>query len=503
MARNAEGTAASLREESGECAASGDGRILAGFALPHPPLIVPGVGRGQEQAIQPTIDAYREVARRISALSPDVLILSSPHAPLYRDGFYVAAAEHVAGTMAQFRAPQEAVQAAGDPSLARAVADAAARAGLAVGFDPSATYELDHASFIPLYFLKEALPRMRVVVVGLSGLTAADHRRFGCAVAEAVQSSGCRAVYLASGDLSHKLKADGPYGFAPEGPQLDAAIAHAFEGHGLEALFGFDEAFCEAAAECGLRSFQMMVGAVEQQNRADGLPADAGTSELLSYEGPFGVGYAVAEMRPGCPGVSAEGEREAAREGAAPTAQDQPDPYVALAREAVEAYVAEGRIATIPTDAPPELTDRRAGVFVSLHEGGQLRGCIGTIAPTAPSIAEEIIRNGMAAATRDPRFRPVAADELDYLDYSVDVLADPEPIDGPDRLDPRRYGVIVTQGQRRGLLLPNLEGVETVADQLAIAKQKAGIDPDDDRVQLERFEVVRHRRGGQPRKSAR
>jgi AmmeMemoRadiSam system protein A len=176
------------------------------------------------------------------------------------------------------------------------------------------------------------------------------------------------------------------------------------------------------------------------------------------------------------------------------------DPYIALARLSVETFVRTGKPAALPADTPSELLSRRAGVFVSLHERGDLRGCIGTIAATRGSIAQEIIQNGISACSRDPRFDPVRPDELDYLEYSVDVLGDAEPIDSPSELNPERYGVIVTKGWKRGLLLPNLDGVDTVELQLAIAKQKAGIDPRDGRVQLERFEVVRHTAGGAARR---
>ena len=152
-----------------------------------------------------------------------------------------------------------------------------------------------------------------------------------------------------------------------------------------------------------------------------------------------------------------------------------------------------------PDDLPDEMLHQRAGAFVSIHEHGQLRGCIGTIAPTCSCIADEIIANGISASTRDPRFDPITPDELDYLEISVDVLAPAEPVNSPEELDPKRYGVIVTKGYRRGLLLPNLEGVDTVEEQLAIAKRKAGISPYDDDVELERFEVVRHERGGEAR----
>lgn len=171
--------------------------------------------------------------------------------------------------------------------------------------------------------------------------------------------------------------------------------------------------------------------------------------------------------------------------------RNQEDDYVRLARAAIEAYVRAGQKLQMPEGLPREMRERRAGVFVSLKKGGMLRGCIGTIRAVCPSIAEEIIENAISAAARDPRFYPVGEGELAELAVSVDVLGDAEKIDSPADLDVKRYGVIVTKGSRRGLLLPNLEGVDTVEEQIAIAKQKAGIGEREEAV-LERFEVVRH-----------
>ena len=231
--------------------------------------------------------------------------------------------------------------------------------------------------------------------------------------------------------------------------------------------------------------------------------------ELLSCEGPFGVGYAVAAFeRAVDAGENARGdvveggatEDDAARGVAAEdAAAPAVDPYVALARASVEGFVRTGRPIKVPDDTPRELLESRAGVFVSLHEDGELRGCIGTIEPTRKSVAEEIVRNGVAACSEDPRFPPVREEELDYLELSVDVLFPAEPIASEDELDPVRYGVIVSKGWRRGLLLPNLEGVDTVEQQVAIAKRKAGIGLGERGVRLERFEVVRHERGGEAR----
>ena len=168
------------------------------------------------------------------------------------------------------------------------------------------------------------------------------------------------------------------------------------------------------------------------------------------------------------------------------------DSYVKLARQSLTAYIKNGESINVPDNLPPEMTERKAGVFVSLHEGEHLRGCIGTIAPTQENIALEIIENAVSAATRDPRFPQVRADEIDELEISVDVLGPTEKINDKSQLEVKRYGVIVTKGWHRGLLLPNLEGVDTIDYQLAIAKQKAGLDPDEENVELERFEVVRH-----------
>lgn len=161
-----------------------------------------------------------------------------------------------------------------------------------------------------------------------------------------------------------------------------------------------------------------------------------------------------------------------------------------LAKETVEAFTRDGTVVRCPEDVPDELTGR-AGVFVSLKKRGELRGCIGTIEPTQESAASEIIRNAVCAATQDPRFHPVAENELDELSYSVDVLTTPEPTT-PEELDAKKYGVIVQSGSRKGLLLPDLDGVDTPQEQIAIAKRKAQI-AQDEPFQLSRFEVIRYR----------
>lgn len=172
------------------------------------------------------------------------------------------------------------------------------------------------------------------------------------------------------------------------------------------------------------------------------------------------------------------------------TSGSTPHPLVTLARQTIEEYIQHRRRLTPPQELTPEM-QAQAGVFVSLHRHGELRGCIGTFYPTTRNVAEEVIQNAISAATRDPRFYPLTPQELADLEISVDVLSTPEPVAGPQDLDPRKYGVIVQAGGRRGLLLPDLEGVDTVEEQIAICRRKAGIGPHEP-VQLYRFTVSRY-----------
>ncbi|MEW6115892.1 MAG: AmmeMemoRadiSam system protein A [Nitrospirota bacterium] len=166
--------------------------------------------------------------------------------------------------------------------------------------------------------------------------------------------------------------------------------------------------------------------------------------------------------------------------------------YAALARKAVEEYITSRKVLSVPEELPEELR-QRAGVFVCLKRHGELRGCIGTFLPTCENIYQEIVKNAIAAATEDPRFYPLQADELADVDYTVDVLSPPEKVNDLSELDPKKYGVIVVKGYHKGLLLPDLEGVDTVDEQLRITKLKAGIHPADSDVEIFRFEVKRYK----------
>ena len=457
--------------------------IVGAFALPHPPLIIPAVGCGRERAIDATIRSMEEVSRRVAALSPDTVVISSPHTAIYRDYFHVSPGAGAKGSFAGFGAPQAAYAVLYDQQFTSALSREADALGLSCGCDYERDPRLDHATMIAVHFACAHIPDVPIVRIGFSGLGVREHYRVGRLIQKVSDDLGRRVVYIASGDLSHKLKEDGPYGFMPEGPVFDERVCRDFASADLADLLAIEPSLAERAAECGLRSFQMMVGALDHM---------AVTGELMSYEGPYGVGYGVAAFEVKGPSdedrLAGYNEVRAARLAAT---KDAEDPYVRLARLSLESYVRDGVRITVPEGLPADLTSRRAGCFVSLKIDGNLRGCIGTIAPTQSTLAAEIVANAISAGTRDPRFSPVRSAELADIVYDVDVLGEPEPAT-VGALDPKRYGVIVSSHGRRGLLLPDLDGVDTVEEQLRIAAQKGGIDLDFDDYWIDRFEVVRH-----------
>jgi len=458
--------------------------IPGAIIVPHPPLIIPAVGGGRERGIQSTVDAYRAAAKRVAAWEPDALVVTTPHSVMYSDYFHISPGLAASGDMRSFGAASTRLDVRYDTELRREAIALAEAAGIAAGTLGERDASIDHGTFIPLWFLRAEGVDCPIVRVGLSGFSPLEHYRLGVCLARAAEKLGRRAVFVASGDLSHKLRRDGPYGFAQEGPVYDEQVTQAMASGDFLRFLTMDQGLCDRAAECGQRSFQIMAGAL------DGLAVEP---ELLSHEGPFGVGYGVAvftvtgrddSRRFENAYIAAQRNRLAARKAAE-------DPWVKLARLSLETYVRTGRpLDRLPDGLPDEMLRARAGSFVSLHAGGALRGCIGTTAPTTESVAWEIVQNAVSACSRDPRFPPVRASELEGIEYSVDVLGAPEPIDSPAQLDVKRYGVIVSRGARRGLLLPDLEGVDTVDEQIDIARRKGGIAAGEP-VRLERFEVVR------------
>jgi AmmeMemoRadiSam system protein A/AmmeMemoRadiSam system protein B len=438
--------------------------VFSGIA-PHPPIMVPEVGRESIANVVDSIDAMSELTKRLIESGAESVILISPHAALEADSFVAYEGPHVSGDFSRFNAPGTYFTTPIDEELLAAIKKAAASEQYEVTTLPE--HDLDHGTAVPLYFLLKNGWRGKVVTLGYSFLSNQDHLRFGSCIRKAVDEVGRRVAFIASGDLSHRLKPQAPAGYNPNAHVFDEQVVEALRSNEPERIVDIDSNLRRLAGECGFRSMLVAIGASSE------LPLSC---EVLSYEAPFGVGYLVAQLT-----------NQAVR----PDTQRISLPR--LAREAVETFVRSGKILS-PPRSTDEFLSSPAPCFVSLKTlNGELRGCIGTIEPSRDTLAQEIIANAISAATNDPRFEPVRPQELSNLRYSVDVLFPPEET-GMSDLDPSKFGVIVEDesGARRGLLLPDIPGIDNAQQQVDIAARKAGIRRDEP-IRLYRFKVERFR----------
>ena len=267
--------------------------LKAAYIVPHPPLAVAEIGRGEEKEISDTLEGFREVARRIAAHKPDTLLFISPHSAYYGDWVYLGAGTGARGTFGKFGASRLSFSLSYDVDFREAIVSEAQVSGIPAGCVSETPRELDHGVLVPLYFIEKELSASsyRAVSIGGSGLPRDSLLAFGRCLARAAAGREGTSILVASGDLSHKLKEDGPYGFDPAGPVFDAAFGDVVRSGKPLGFAGIDPKTSEAAAECGLSGFIMLAAALDETESLDG---GGFTSELLSLEGPFGVGYGVA-----------------------------------------------------------------------------------------------------------------------------------------------------------------------------------------------------------------
>ncbi len=262
--------------------------ILSAYLMPHPPVILPEVGRGEEAKISATANAMRHAASLIEAQNPETIVIVSPHADIYRDYFAISPGHSAQGDMSRFGAPQISFDVKYDTEFTDWMEDLACEEGFPAGMQ-GASSPLDHGLMIPLHFINERYNSYKLVRAGISGLSPIAHYRFGALISQAAEALSRRTVFIASGDLSHRLRADGPYGLSPDGAAFDERVTKALAAGDLESFLSYAPDFCESAGECGLRSLHVLAGVIDET------PV---TTELLSYEGPFGVGYAVCALHP-------------------------------------------------------------------------------------------------------------------------------------------------------------------------------------------------------------
>lgn len=464
---------------------------LQGFyLLPHPPIIIPEVGKGEEKKISTTSESLYSIGKDIAGKMPDTIVVITPHGTMFQDAIALSYEDEISGDLKNFRVSNFNMKVAINKALTSKIYELAYKEKI-----PSVTVTnfilsnynislyLDHGAIVPLYFINKYYNNYKLVHITYTALSDIDLYKFGICISKAVEELEENAVLIASGDLSHKLKEDGPYGLDPSGEKFDKEFLHYLQKGDVKGVFTIDKKTIRNAGECGRRSTAILLGALDEKKF---------NGDLLSYEGTFGVGYGVMKFNIISEDSSKLEQLEAIRRETLEKRKNIRDPYVKLAIESLSTYLKTGKeLEQIPDYVTEEMRNLKRGVFVSLKKHESLRGCIGTIFPVTNSVAEEIIRNAIEAGINDPRFNEVEEEELEDIAFSVDVLTESEP-SNKEELNPKEYGVIVSYKGRRGLLLPDLEGVDTVEQQLSIALEKAGISPYEE-YEIEKFKVIRHK----------
>ena len=454
---------------------------LVGIA-PHPPIIIPEIGRAELGKAMKTVKGMRALGAIVADAGPECLIIITPHGPVHREGPTIQAAKHLNGSFARFGYPDLQLGFETDIELLEQLKKHTLDSRLKPIFLGSDTYrndseQLDHGALVPLFYLREAGIQAPGLHITFGFNENRDQYHFGQALRRAIEERGLKTVIIASGDLSHRLIPGAPAGYSKRGAEYDQQLVNLIAESRTEEIINMDSRLVEEAGECGLRSLIIALGTLGE---------DSYRSEIISYEGPFGVGYLVAALRPTAKeAVSGDSKSTA---GQKQVKELNPAHF---ARKVLELYF-KGETAESHEGDLPEIFSRQAGTFVSLKKKGALRGCIGTFEPTRQTLAEEIKANAISAALKDPRFAPLKADELNDLDIAVDVLGELEKVENEAELNPKEFGIYIRSGYRSALLLPDLEGVDTVGKQLEITRQKAGIGPSEP-IEIYRFQVTRYK----------
>ncbi len=441
--------------------------VVCAVLTPHAPVIVPEVGG--ERCAAATCRAMREVARCVVNHNPDAIVMVSPHAPRRSGVFGIWADDLMAGSFELFGAPQARASFPNDRRLGQSIMAEARARNVQTWLIRHRT--LDHGALVPLWFLAEAGWAGPVVLASLNYPEEGGLTSLGEAIAAAAQRLSRRIAMVASGDMSHRLSGEAPSGFHPDAHRFEEEFIKCLQAGELRKLLNLEPALRELAAEDAVDS--TVVAAAAAGWKADG-------HAVLSYEHPFGVGYGVAVLFSAATPSPATANAVTSQAGAI---------LPGIARRSVTAALLAS---ADPVPAAPEkYLNQASGVFVTIRlNHGELRGCIGTLQPVHSTMVEETWCNARTAAFQDARFAPVTAAELADIKFEVSVVHALEDADEAG-LNPDRFGVIVSTGDgRRGVLLPGIEEIRTVKQQLQLARRKGGIDADE-RVNIQRFQVNR------------
>ncbi len=466
--------------------------ILAGYLMPHAPVFLEAIGHEQIRSVERTTESMHQSGKSIKELDPDMIVFVSPHGPVFSDAIAVYDLATYKGDFHTFGEFDLEYKFNVESAYLKTLCELSDESGLdyyPLQEDQFKQFhheaKLDHGVLVPAHFIYQHVDNIPMVAMSYGTFPYLRLIKNGKLLKTVSDQMNLKIVIIASGDMSHALKDSGPYTYDPHGSWFDALMKKNIEKQTPWDVFTESHENIELARECGLRSFAIMLGALE------GFKID---SEVLSYEGPFGVGYLCASFIPTQNNSTTDwlSELELSMKTKHIAHAENEHFLVKFARLVIEERVKDKvppklivandtvRVNDSSIELPKDnnYLNMKRGTFVSIKNESGLRGCIGTIMPTQNNVIDEIYRNAIAAATKDYRFNPIEPDELNGLVISVDVLSELEEVENLNQLSPDRYGVIVSIKGSQGVLLPNLDSIETVEDQIRIASNKGGFSVD-------------------------
>ncbi|OJV62668.1 MAG: hypothetical protein BGO41_15730 [Clostridiales bacterium 38-18] len=466
--------------------------LLKGYLMPHAPAFIDSIGEDQLHQVSSTRSAMYKVAEEIAQLRPDVIIVISPHGPIFSDAIAIYDQNTYFGNFKAFGEYNLNYHFEKDTTFINSFkAFNKSEQGDFYCLNERQFKEfntpeaLDHGVLVPLHFISQRYNDFKLVAMSYGTFSYYRLMKNGELLSDFISQTNKRVVVIASGDMSHALKDSGPYAFHEDGRKFDQEMQKQLQANKPYEVFKLPRDIIENAKECGLRAYALLMGMLNLYKL---------NTVMYSYEAPFGVGYLVASLEILNESKVDEVERlsEFYKQRHAELRKNEDD-LVTFTRRVIEAYTITGKrpIVSFKDDRITindlvvrsnrfkQMSQIERGCFVSLNIEGSLRGCIGTIAATEQNVIYEIAKNAVSACSKDSRFSPVTIDELDSIEVKVDILSELNPVLNINQLNPRSYGIVVRKGYMQGLLLPNLDGINTVEQQLEIASSKGGFTVDE------------------------
>ncbi len=456
--------------------------LLASYILPHSPVLIPAIGKGQEKAFDDTLDSYVKVAKEIASLHPDTIVIASPHAESYSDYFQLANGKMATGSLKSYGAPQIRFRLHYDEELRKEIVRLSFVSGIKAGFDDSEDASLDHGTMVPLYFIDKEYRNYQVVRLGLTGLPLLAHYKMGALIAEAAKKTGRRIVFIASGDMSHCLSKEGIYGYREEAVKYENLLNKSLKDANFGNLLRMDAKLISRAKECGNRAFAMLAGTLDRLSVE---------TAFYSHEAPFGIGQGIYGYIVKGPDDS----RAFADYYVSKTLfslkekKENCDDAVKLAYMTIEQAVKGG--APTKVEVPASYLERKAGVIVSIYEFGALRARYGSISPSESSFAQEVISNSLKASKDDSFFDAISEKELPYLDIVVSEVSDLRVLKEESEFNAEVNGVYVKKGKKSGYSVPFDSLAFDYRKQLRVAKREASL-KDDESANIYYFSLIQH-----------